>query len=93
MTTLPPASRVPLIDGLSAIADRYDAVLCDIWGVLHNGRQAFPPACEALAAFRRRGGAVVLISNAPRPNAQFVRKSSASAFRPTSSTRSSPRET
>jgi HAD superfamily hydrolase (TIGR01459 family) len=68
MTTLPPAARVPLIDGLSAIADRYDAVLCDIWGVLHNGRQAFPPACEALAAFRRRGGAVVLISNAPRPN-------------------------
>jgi HAD superfamily hydrolase (TIGR01459 family) len=58
-----------LIDGFSAIADRYDAVLCDVWGVVHNGREAFPPASEALAAFRRRGGAVVLISNAPRPNA------------------------
>jgi HAD superfamily hydrolase (TIGR01459 family) len=69
MTTPPPASRVPLIEGLSAIADRYDAVLCDIWGVLHNGRQAFPPASDALVAFRRRGGAVVLISNAPRPSA------------------------
>jgi HAD superfamily hydrolase (TIGR01459 family) len=54
---------------LSAIADRYDAILCDVWGVLHNGRQAFPPASEALVAFRRRGGAVVLVSNAPRPNA------------------------
>ncbi len=69
MTTLAPASRVPLIEGLSAIADRYDAVLCDIWGVLHDGRQAFPPASDALVAFRRRGGAVVLLSNAPRPNA------------------------
>ena len=68
MKTLPRAPRVPLIDGLGAIADRYDAILCDIWGVLHNGRQAFVPASDALIAFRRRGGAVVLISNAPRPN-------------------------
>ena len=69
MTTLRPASRVPIIEGLSAIADRYDAILCDIWGVLHNGRQSFRPASDALVAFRRRGGAVVLVSNAPRPSA------------------------
>jgi len=62
------APRVPLIEGLSAIADRYDAILCDIWGVLHNGRQVLRPASDALVAFRRRGGAVVLITNAPRPN-------------------------
>ena len=68
MTPLLAASRVPLIDGLGAVADRYDAILCDVWGVLHNGREAFPPASEALAAFRRRGGAVALITNAPRPN-------------------------
>jgi len=66
--TSPAASRVPLIDGLGVVADRYDAILCDVWGVLHNGRQAFGPASEALIAFRRRGGAVVLITNAPRPN-------------------------
>jgi HAD superfamily hydrolase (TIGR01459 family) len=68
MTPRPTASRVPLIHGLGAVADRYDAILCDVWGVLHNGREAFPPASEALAAFRRRGGAVALITNAPRPN-------------------------
>ena len=73
MNTLVPASRVPLIDGLSAIADRYDAILCDIWGVLHDGRQSFAPASDALVAFRRRGGAVVLITNAPRPNAPISR--------------------
>ena len=59
---------IPLIDGLGALSGRYDAILCDIWGVLHNGRDAFRPASEALAAFRRDGGTVVLITNAPRPN-------------------------
>ena len=59
---------IPLIDGLGALSGRYDAILCDIWGVLHNGREAFGPASEALAAFRRGGGTVVLITNAPRPN-------------------------
>jgi HAD superfamily hydrolase (TIGR01459 family) len=57
------------IAGLGEIADRYDAILCDVWGVLHNGREAFRPASDALTAFRRRGGAVVLITNAPRPSA------------------------
>ncbi len=53
--------------GLSAIADRYDLLLCDIWGVLHNGVAAFPAACEALTRFRGDGRHVVLLSNAPRP--------------------------
>jgi HAD superfamily hydrolase (TIGR01459 family) len=61
------AQIVRQISGLSEISDRYDAILCDIWGVLHNGLASFAPACEALVSFRRRGGAVVLITNAPRP--------------------------
>ena len=61
------AQIVRQISGLSEISDRYDAILCDIWGVLHNGVASFAPACEALVSFRRRGGAVVLITNAPRP--------------------------
>ena len=47
---------------------RYSALLCDIWGVVHNGVAVFPDALEALAEFRRAGGAVVLISNSPRPS-------------------------
>ncbi|MGI9408198.1 MAG: TIGR01459 family HAD-type hydrolase [Hyphomicrobiaceae bacterium] len=49
------------------LASNYDAVLCDIWGVVHNGRDAFPEAHKALSAFRKSGGTVVLVSNAPRP--------------------------
>jgi len=62
------AQIVRQIGGLSEISDRYDAILCDIWGVLHNGVASFAEASAALAAFRAQGGAVVLISNAPRPS-------------------------
>lgn len=59
---------IPALAGLQDIAGRYDALLCDVWGVLHNGREAFRDASDALVAYRRRGGVVILITNAPRPN-------------------------
>ncbi|MBA3517958.1 MAG: TIGR01459 family HAD-type hydrolase [Rhizobiales bacterium] len=55
--------------GLSELAASFDAVLCDVWGVLHNGLAAFPGAVEALQRFRSGGGRVVLVTNAPRPAA------------------------
>ena len=64
-----PPSVPPFLAGLSVLADRYDLLLCDIWGVLHDGERAHPAACTALQAFRARGGTVVLVSNAPRPGA------------------------
>ncbi|HSV03360.1 MAG TPA: TIGR01459 family HAD-type hydrolase [Phenylobacterium sp.] len=65
-------SSPAIIPGLAALADNYDVLLCDVWGVIHNGREAFPLACEALARYRAQGGEVVLISNSPRPNAQVI---------------------
>ena len=56
-----------LLTGFSEIAADYDAVLCDIWGVLHNGRAPFDGVDDALAAYRAQGGKVLLLSNAPRP--------------------------
>ncbi len=38
------AQIVRQISGLGEISDRYDAILCDIWGVLHNGVASFAPA-------------------------------------------------
>jgi len=57
---------------LGALAPHYDAVLSDVWGVLHNGIAAHASAVEALRAFRRGGGRVVLITNAPRPAPPIV---------------------
>jgi len=65
------ASQFPV--GLAGIAPRYDTLLCDVWGVIHNGRAAFTEACEALVKFREQGGQVSLITNAPVPNAQVIR--------------------
>ena len=59
--------------GLAAISDQYDIILCDVWGVIHNGRFAFEEACEALVRFRDQGGAVCLITNAPVPKAHAIR--------------------
>lgn len=57
-----------LIPGLQAIAGDYRGLICDVWGVLHNGVQGFMPARDALARYRAEtGGAVVLVTNAPRP--------------------------
>jgi HAD superfamily hydrolase (TIGR01459 family) len=56
-------------EAFSALAPGYDAVLSDVWGVIHNGVAAFPEACDALIRFRAGGGSVVLITNAPRPGA------------------------
>ena len=56
----------PVLDGLHRIAKDYDALICDVWGVVHNGRDPFPEAVEALHAFRAARGPVVLLSNSPR---------------------------
>ncbi len=57
----------PVIAGLAQILPRYDLLLCDVWGVVHNGITAFPKANDALKRARKVGATVIMISNAPRP--------------------------
>ncbi|MCJ2012127.1 TIGR01459 family HAD-type hydrolase [Methylobacterium sp. J-076] len=62
---------IPTLAGLSQIAEGRDLILCDVWGVLHDGQKAHRAAGEALIRFRALPGPrrrrVVLVSNAPRP--------------------------
>ncbi|MDI7864782.1 TIGR01459 family HAD-type hydrolase [Rhizobiaceae bacterium n13] len=55
------------IENFQDIVSQYDVALCDVWGVLHNGVDAFAAASEALARARAAGVTVVLITNSPRP--------------------------
>src|SRR6202045_2544180 len=55
------------VERLRDLVDGVEVVLSDIWGVVHNGLEAFPEACEALHTYRSQGGTVILITNAPRP--------------------------
>jgi HAD superfamily hydrolase (TIGR01459 family) len=60
-------SAPPVISGIAALAPEYDLLLCDVWGVVHNGETAYPEAVEALHRARAGGATVILITNAPRP--------------------------
>ncbi len=62
-----------VIERFAPLARAYDVLLCDVWGVVHNGIAAFGPACDALTRFRADRGAVILITNAPRPGASVQR--------------------
>jgi HAD superfamily hydrolase (TIGR01459 family) len=62
------SSAVPIVDSVQDIGKGYRAWFVDIWGVMHNGRTAFPQASAATRAFRDQGGVVVLLSNSPRPS-------------------------
>lgn len=75
MTRDPPVahpSQSTFPSGLAELAPRYDVLLCDLWGVVHNGRHVFAPAIAALRQFREGGGTVVFITNAPRPQAPVL---------------------
>lgn len=49
------------------LLERYKVLLCDVWGVVHNGVAPYEKACAALRRFRNSGGTVILLTNAPVP--------------------------
>lgn len=63
---------VPILSEAGGLLARYDVLISDVWGVVHDGLWALEPACAALTAFRERGGAVILLSNAPGPSGQVA---------------------
>ncbi|PHQ98211.1 MAG: TIGR01459 family HAD-type hydrolase [Marinosulfonomonas sp.] len=56
-----------LIERLSDVSERYDALYVDLWGCLHNGLYPFSDAVAALQEYRAKGGVVMLLTNSPRP--------------------------
>ena len=61
-----------LISGLSEIAAGHDALICDVWGVVHDGKTHHPAAADALYRFKEKHGPVVLLTNAPRVPAEVA---------------------
>ncbi len=51
---------------LDALPERYRVILCDVWGVVHDGVALYPGAAMRLLQWRGEGRFVVLITNAPR---------------------------
>jgi len=63
-----------IIDTLADLGGQYDVLYCDLWGCVHNGVDLYPAAVAALQGFRARGGAVALMTNAPRPHRSIERR-------------------
>jgi HAD superfamily hydrolase (TIGR01459 family) len=62
------------LSSIDAILDRYDAIFCDVWGVIHNGRAIFPEAAAALQRARAAGKLVILLTNIPKPRGPIPRQ-------------------
>ena len=56
-----------ILSGAGPLIENYDVLYCDVWGVVHDGVNAYRGATDALIRFRERGGTVILVTNAPVP--------------------------
>jgi HAD superfamily hydrolase (TIGR01459 family) len=54
------------IGGMRELAARYDGVILDLWGVVHDGTAPFPGVLDCLERLIGAGKRIVLLSNAPR---------------------------
>jgi HAD superfamily hydrolase (TIGR01459 family) len=64
---------IPILAGLAPIAERYDALILDLWGVVHDGRRPYPGALPCLEQLRAAGKRRLFLSNAPRLATQVAR--------------------
>ena len=51
---------------LDSLDPKYRLILCDVWGVVHDGVNLYPGADARLRQWRGEGRCVALITNAPR---------------------------
>jgi HAD superfamily hydrolase (TIGR01459 family) len=55
-----------ILDSVAELTERYRGFVLDIWGVVHDGRAAFPGVADALARMREKGARIGFLTNAPR---------------------------
>lgn len=65
--TIDTLSKVPVWNGLDNKLDNIKGVICDLWGVLHDGNVQHKEAVECLINIRSQGIPVALLSNSPKP--------------------------
>jgi HAD superfamily hydrolase (TIGR01459 family) len=65
---------VPIVEGVSSFASRYDAMILDMWGLIHDGVAPYPGVPECLDRIRDSGVRTLFLSNAPRPSDKVVER-------------------
>jgi HAD superfamily hydrolase (TIGR01459 family) len=66
------SASTKIITHFSDIIAPYNFIICDIWGVLHNGVACFKDAHQVLSKAREQNKTVILLSNAPRPSHDVI---------------------
>ena len=67
------SKTIPLVDGIAAFIDHYDAVIIDLWGVIHDGKSLYPGVADGLQKLTDRGMPYAMLTNAPRRAAAVAR--------------------
>ncbi len=60
------------IQNLYPIIHRYDALILDLWGVVHDGSHLYPGVHDALVQLKQADKKVIFLSNAPRRAAKVI---------------------
>ena len=60
------------INNFSEVFEEYDSIICDIWGVIHNGQELFNTSVDCLYKLKNNGYPIILVSNAPRPGEEIT---------------------
>jgi HAD superfamily hydrolase (TIGR01459 family) len=68
------------LHGLSEWADDTDGWIVDQFGVMHDGRDAYPGAAEAMRRLVARGDTVIVLSNSGKRNGANARRLAARGF-------------
>ncbi len=78
----PSQRQVTALSRFVAIASSFRAVFFDQYGVLHDGRNPYPGARDALAALKSRGVKIVVLSNSGRSGAANAERMTTLGFEP-----------
>ena len=54
------------LPGIKTLAERYDGLILDLWGVVHDGHEAYEGVIGGLRGLKAAGVDTILLSNAPR---------------------------
>ncbi|MEL6645429.1 MAG: TIGR01459 family HAD-type hydrolase [Pseudomonadota bacterium] len=65
---------------LAEVADQYDAIVLDQWGVLHNGSVPYPDAPATLTALQAEGTRFAVLSNSGKRSAPNAARIAAMGF-------------
>lgn len=74
MVPPPVHSQMKPIRGVAEIVDRYDGILLDQFGVIHDGRTPYPRALDAIKRLYESGLKIIILSNSSRQSGEAVSK-------------------